>query len=182
MPGRTPAEAVSNYVDPLQKAVSCLEGVAKILLTQRVHHIGDYGAWILNGPDGMPLRGFGTFHAQQRFELVETSEAHREYAPRERFRVTTHEYIYRVKLDSGPQIRWHWHPEGSSPERRPHIHPSFNLKAHLPCSRIALEDVIESCIELGARPACSDWKQRLAETGGVHKLYRTWVNQPGEPR
>jgi hypothetical protein len=63
MPGRTPAEAIRNYIDPLQRAVSCLEGVAKILLTQRVHRIGDIGAWILNGPDGMPLRGFGTLYA-----------------------------------------------------------------------------------------------------------------------
>ena len=55
MPGRTPAEAIRNYVDPLQKAVSCLDGVAKILLTQRVTRIGDHGAWILNGPDGMAL-------------------------------------------------------------------------------------------------------------------------------
>lgn len=180
MPGRTPAEAVKNYVGPLQKAVSCLEGVAKILLTQRVQRVGDHGAWILNGPDGMSLRGFGTFYAQQRFELVETSEEHREYAPAERYRVTTREYIYRVELDTGQQIRWHWHPEGRSSERRPHVHPSFNLKAHLPGPRIALEDVIEGCIELGALPACDDWKQRLAETGGVHKLYRTWINEPGD--
>jgi hypothetical protein len=182
MPGRTPAEAVSNYIDPLQVAVSCLDGVAKILLTERVHRVGDSGAWILNGPDGMPLRGFGTFYAQQRFELVETSEEHREYEPREKFRVTTREYIYRVELRTGQEIRWHWHPEGSSPHRRPHVHPSFNLRAHLPGPRIALEDVIEGCIELGARPACDDWKQRLAETGGVHKLYRTWINDPEERR
>jgi hypothetical protein len=134
-----------------------LEGVAKILLTQRVQRINDHGAWILNGLDGMSLRGFGTFYAQQCFELVETSAEHREYAPAERYRVTTREYIYRVELDTGQQIRWHWHPEGRSSERRPHVHPSFNLKAHLPGPRIALEDVIEGCIELGARPACDDW-------------------------
>jgi hypothetical protein len=180
MPGRTPAEAVKNYVDPIQKAVSCLEGVAKIRLRQRAQCIGDLGAWILNGPDGMPLPRFGTFYAQQRCALVETSQEHREYEPGERYRVSTREYIYRVELHTGQQICWHWHPEGNSSERRPHIHLSFNLKAHLPGPRIALEDVIEGCIELGARPACDDWKHRLAETGGVHKLYRTWVNEPDE--
>jgi hypothetical protein len=139
------------------------------------------GAWILNGPDGMPLRNFGVLFAQQRFELVHTSEDHFQYS-NERFRVTTHEYIYRLELRTGEQIRWHWHPRGNSPERRPHIHPSFNLKAHLPGPRIALEDVIEGCIELGAPASCSDWKDRLAETGGVHKLYRSWVDDPEEMR
>ncbi|KMV21596.1 hypothetical protein BMW24_022930 [Mycobacterium heckeshornense] len=130
----------------------------------------------------MRLPRFGTFYAQQRFELIETSEEHREYAPSERYRVTTREYIYRVELEAGPEIRWHWHPDGNSPEHRPHIHLWFNLRAHLPGPRIVLEDVIEGCIELGARAACGDWKQRLAETGGLHKLYRTWVNEPTERR
>lgn len=182
MPGRTPAEAVRNYVDPLQQAVSCLEGVAKILVTDRVQRVGDYGAWILNGPDGMNLRDFGTFYAQQRFELVETSEEHQRFEPRERFRVSTREYIYRVALQTGQEIHWHWHPKGNSPERRPHVHPSLNLKAHIPGPRAALEDVIEGCIALGARPSCADWRERLAETGGVHKLYRTWVDDPDRGR
>lgn len=182
MPGRTPADAVRNYIEPLQTAVSCLDGVAKILVTARVHRVGDLGAWILNGPDGMALHGFGTFYAQQQFELVETSEEHRQYKAGEHYRVSTREYIYRLALDTGEQIRWHWHPKGNSPERRPHIHPSFNLKAHLPGSRVALEDVIEGCIQLGARASCDDWRQKLGETGGVHKLYRTWVDDPNEGR
>ncbi|MDV2477835.1 hypothetical protein F8M49_25000 [Rhodococcus zopfii] len=127
----------------------------------------------------MALRGFGTFWAQQRFELVHTSDAH--YAEtNERFRVSTREYLYKVVLDKGPEIRWHWHPQGNSPERRPHIHPSFNLKAHMPSGREALEDVIESCIELGATPSCQDYRVRLAETGGIHKLYRSWSDDPSE--
>ncbi|MGW5299100.1 hypothetical protein ACWEQV_12660 [Rhodococcus aetherivorans] len=154
--------------------------MAKILTPGRVVNVGDHGSWILNGPEGMSLRGFGTFWAQQRYELVYTSETHYEET-NERFRVSTREYLYKVVLDKGGyEIRWHWHPQGNSPEKRPHIHPSFNLKAHMPSGRIALEDVIESCIELGATPSCQDYRERLAETGGIHKLYRTWSNEPGE--
>ncbi|BBZ27071.1 hypothetical protein MMAD_13660 [Mycolicibacterium madagascariense] len=182
MPGRTASEALRNYIDPLQAALSCLDGVAKVRLTERVHQVGDTGAWILNGPDGMSLRDFGTLHAQQRFELVATSEEHRAYRPPEKFRISTREYIYKLEMQTGQQIRWHWHPMGNSPERRPHIHPSFNIKAHLPGSRVVLEDIIEGCIELGAKPSCDDWKARLMETGGVHKLYRTWVDDPDERR
>ena len=47
---------------------------------------------------------------------------------------------------------------------------------------MALEDIVEGCIELGALPSCPDWKERLLETGGVHKLYRTWVDDPDEQR
>lgn len=140
MPGRTPAEAVRAYTDPLQSAVSCLAGVAKIAMSKRVRAIGDQGAWILNSAAGMRLDGFGTFFAQQRFELVPTTEdVHPDYRQLP-YRVSTRDYNYRLKLDDGGhEIRWHWHPVGHSDEPRPHIHPSFNLKAHIPGPRYALE-------------------------------------------
>ena len=38
------------------------------------------------------------------------------------------------------------------------MHPSFNPKAHMPEPRIAIEDVIEGCIQIGAPTSCGDWK------------------------
>ncbi|KHJ73397.1 hypothetical protein QR64_07270 [Rhodococcus sp. Chr-9] len=125
----------------------------------------------------MTLRGFGRFWASQRYELVETSDEHFDVTG-ERYRVSTREYLYKVVLDAGHEIRWHWHPKGNSPERRPHIHPSFDLAAHIPSGRAVLEEVIEGCIEMGATPACDDYKDRLLATGGIHKLYRTWADNP----
>jgi hypothetical protein len=161
--------------------VSCLAGVAKIAMSESVHAVGDEGAWILNGPTGMWLEGFGTLFALQRFELVRTTkDIHPDYG-RLRYRVSTRYYNYRVKLsDGGHEIRWHWHPVGHSDERRPHIHPSFNLSAHIPGPRYTLEEVIEACIELGAKPACNDWHERLTATGERHKKHRTWTSDPGE--
>ncbi|MGL5442464.1 MAG: hypothetical protein ACRDDJ_08345, partial [[Mycobacterium] stephanolepidis] len=171
---------IRNYIDPLQQAVSCL-GCAKIQLSQTPKKYGEFGAWVLNGGDGMALRGFGKFYATQRFELVPTTADLHDAPEKEPFRVSTREYIYRLEItDKSHVIEWHWHPVGNSDERRPHIHPAINRDAHLPGPRMVLEDVIEGCIALGATPACEDWKERLAATGGVHKLYRTWVHEPGD--
>jgi len=77
------------------------------------------------------------------------------------FRVSTTRVHLPLEMDEGPQIRWRWHPEGNSLERRPHIHPSFNLKAPL---------------LPGSHTACAGRNERLLEAGGVHKVYRTWVD------
>lgn len=181
MPGRTIADALRNYVDPIQRAVSCFRGQGKICVSGFVSKYGDVGAWTLNDPDqGMILPHFGTFYAQQRFELVKTTNKVVADPKREPYRVSTREYIYRLEITDGPVVAWHWHPVGRSSdnEPRPHIHPSFNTKAHLPGSRMAIEDVIEGCIALGAEPSCTDWQERLLETGSTHKLYRTWSDRP----
>lgn len=127
----------------------------------------------------MDLKGFGRLHAQQRFQLVYTDPKRFDISVG-KLRVSTREYAYRIVHREGWEMRWHWHPEGSSAEHRPHIHPSVNIKAHLPTPRYTLEEVVESCISLGARPSREDWQAQLAETGGIHKLYRTWSNDPSE--
>ncbi|WP_236728490.1 hypothetical protein [Mycolicibacterium obuense] len=176
MPGRTQAEAVRNYIEPIQRAVSCLQGVGKIQRTGVPRHYGQFGAWVLNTPvSGMVLPGFGRLFASQRYELVQTTENEHSDPEREPFRVSTREYIYRLERDDPSWVmEWHWHPKGDSPERNPHIHPTVDPKAHLPCPRFAIEDVIGGCIALGASPSCDDWEQRLRDTLDVHKMFRTW--------
>jgi hypothetical protein len=181
MPGRTAAEAIRNYIDPIQRAVSCFGGHGNICVSSRVFTYGDFGAWSLNDPaQGMTLPQFGTFYAQQRFELVKTTEKEHADPEREPYRVSTREYIYKLAMNTGVVVEWRWHPLGRSDERRPHMHPSFDRKAHMPGPRIAIEDVIEGCIQVGAPTSCEDWKDRLLETGSTHKLYRTWVDEPPE--
>lgn len=179
MPGHSPHEAEKNYLDPLQRAVSCLKGTAKIIHTKKTYHLHDQGSWMLNGPTGMELPKFGTFYAQQRYELVECDPERFDYSLG-RFRVSTRMYTYKLVANEGWEIRWHWHPGGNSPEERPHIHPSMNLKAHLPTARQTLEEVVEGVIVLGAQARFDDWKDRLAVSDAIHKLHRTWVNDPAE--
>ncbi len=178
MPGRTPKEAVDAYIEPLRTAASCLKGFGKIMLAKPVKNVGDQSTWMLCGEDGMELPKFGSLYATQAFELVET-DPQRFDISKGRFRVSTRMYLYKVRTPSY-EVRWHWHPGGNSHEQRPHVHPSFNLEAHLPTARCVFEEIIEGCIRLGAEPACGDWEEKLLETGGIHKLYRTWVNHPAE--
>lgn len=128
----------------------------------------------------MTLPGFGSLAAQQVYELVLTKDDVYEDTGH-RYRVSTRDYNYRLKLDAGHEIRWHWHPQGNSPEHRPHIHPSFDLNAHMPCGRTMIEEIVETCIELGARPGRDDWKAQLMESGSLHELYRSWSHSPDEP-
>lgn len=115
------------------------------------------------------------FEASQRFRLIEIPENdHRREAGK--FRVTTLEYAYNLIRPSHGTLSWHWHPNGNSTEARPHMHLPGDSRGHYPTARFAIEDVIEWVITAGARPACLDWDQRLMETGGVHKLYRSWVD------
>jgi hypothetical protein len=159
MPGRSPHAAIDAYIGPLQRAVSCLPGSGKIqILTTKIKKIGDQGAWVLNGgdDDGLHIPGLGSLSARQQFQLVAT-EPKPVAAVAGKFRITTLSYRYKLTIDS-EEIRWDWHPGGNSPEQRPHMHLSINPEAHLPCARTVFEDVVESCIALGATPTCPDWQ------------------------
>jgi hypothetical protein len=134
MPGRTPQDAIRAYIDPLQRAASCLPGSGKIVLSASgVRRLNDEGWWLLNCDEGLHIPQLGFLRAKQRFRLVATD------APRigaGKYRVTNVNYLYGLRLDKGDhEILWHWHPDVNSPEPRPHMHLSFAGTAHLPCAR-----------------------------------------------
>jgi hypothetical protein len=53
MPGRTPAEAVDAFLDPLRDALRVLDGVAKLMISPRGGFRKDVRySWVLNGADG----------------------------------------------------------------------------------------------------------------------------------
>jgi hypothetical protein len=57
---------------------------------------------------------------------------------------------------------------------RPHFHlPPYGEHQHLRSSRHTLETAVQWCIEMGGA-AVDGWEQVLAETEGVHKLWRSW--------
>lgn len=178
MPGRTPPEAIDAYLEPIQRAVSCLPGSGKIVTAKRPRSVNQEGAWLLNNTDGLYIRGLGTLHAQQHFRLIETDRSR--FGPDiGKFRVTTLSYLYGLELDSGNVIDWHWHPTGNGDEQRPHMHVSFAPRAHLPCSRHTFEEVVEACIEIaGGNAACSDWRERLDMSRDLHNAHRSWSSLP----
>lgn len=88
-------------------------------------------------------------------------------------------YSYRVLEPDGREIvAYHWHPEGTSPIRHPHLHltsrlPTIDLgprfapvalaEAHLPTGPVRLADVVRLLIdELGVAPRRTDWGAVLA--------------------
>lgn len=174
MPGDSPYEATGAFLEPLQRALGCL-GTCKISTTaQGRHKIHQTHAWTINGGTGLQIRP-GVFYATMDYEIVlsESPDAGK-------WRVSTRGYAYRL-ADNERRTLWamHWHPVGRSPATFPHVHiPALNERGHFPTERMTFEHAVRWCIESGAEPKRDDWEQVLAESEGIHKLYRSWADTP----
>lgn len=170
MPGRTPAEAFRAFMEPIEAAVACL-GNAKVttspggMTNTHVDH-----SWTLNGPGkAMVFKGGYCFRASMKYRFIEHEGG---------YRVTTLEYIY--SLSCGEDELWdlHWHPVGSSPETRPHLHAAIlgagGKRAHRPTGRMTFEDAVEWVIASGVTPVREDWAEILSGSKAVHVQHRSW--------
>ena len=182
MPGRNPQEAFDAFIAPLKDAVSVLDGHAQFVAPRKGgFRLGQEYSWLLNSPQGMPLRGVGTLHAQMWFKFVKADTSKHEGA----IRVTTLGYLYRLEgLDSKDIWRAHWHPQGNSPVSVPHVHIAPHLKSHFITPRITFENVVQWCAELGAPLRCTleEAVTRLELAQAQHVLFRSWNTRPDEPR
>lgn len=183
MPGQNPREAVEEFLNPLRAASSVLDGHAQLL----VRRTGDYRtgvvyAWTLCGPRGMELRGLGHLHAEMRFEIVESDPARHGGM----LHVATRGYRYRLEVTRKGRTKdlWmiHWHPNGDSPYKEPHIHIPDHLSRHLPTGWITFEKVIGWCVDFGAPLAArkGDVFSQLALTEAPNLFYRRWDDSPRE--
>lgn len=132
-------------------------------------------AWLLNDGSGMPVRArqggpLGVFKAAMHYEIVLSDQRHEG-----KWRVSTRAYAYElVGADANPSWAMHWHPVGRSGITFPHLHlPPYGDHQHLRSARHTFESAVQWCIEMGA-VAADGWPQVLAETEGVHKLWRSW--------
>lgn len=88
------------------------------------------------------------------------------------------QYSYRVVEDNGRELlAFHWHPDGVSPIKHPHLHLSSRIapialgsgaasvalgELHIPTGFVALGDVVHLLIEeLGVEPRRADWRAVL---------------------
>jgi hypothetical protein len=104
-----------------------------------------------------------SFRASMQFETLDLGRSQK----RERFRVTTREYIYAVSLEDKEIIAAHWHPVSSSPYKEPHWHIGASAlseigihltRAHIPSPRVSFEQMIRFMIEqMGVAPRREDW-------------------------
>lgn len=183
MPGDSPQEAVTAFLEPLRAALSVLDGAGVIAVTRRGSWAkGRTYSWVLNAGRGMKLGDVGTLHASMQFQVIDTDPATNDLG--KCLRVTTLGYNYRLeRSDGGDLWRMHWHPDGVSDVREPHLHVPVDLRVHLPCDRMTFETAIRWCTEYGAPLLCAphEAEEQLLLSETPHKLHRTWASPFDRP-
>lgn len=183
MPGRTAEDAVRAFLGPFRDGLCVLDGYAKITIAGKKgpYRKGQTYEWSLNAHAGMQLAQTGTFYASMRFELVDSNPDEHDAEHQGNFRCSTRAYNYKLATPRGADLwRMHWHPEGVSPAKEPHIHLPPDLDRHLPTGRMALETAIVWLVEFDAplRIDHDEAKNKIAELEAAHRLYRTWSDAP----
>lgn len=178
MPGRSPEEARKAFLQPLQRALSCITDAK--LLVSRGKQPGDVEALALSED---PLRlssariGSVQFVLGHQFTVIEDR-------PRS-WRVSTTAYRYHVLDDSGRElIGWHWHPGSGGDPRlsgHPHLHVPAGVidrRVHVPTGRVSIESVLRLLLidlEVLPRPAhAADFEKVLDETEEPFIKHRRW--------
>jgi len=182
MPGATPPAAVQAFIEPLKDAISCV-GIAHITLSQGARKaVGKTHSWTLNdGSSPVRLSGGLSFHAGMRFEIQDRGQSE----GRERYRVSTREYIYSVTKRSRKIWEAHWHPLAlNSPIDIPHYHIGgtvltedgvYLARAHIPSPRVSIEQFVRFMIEqIGVAPHRDDWSEQLERTESLFREHSSW--------
>jgi hypothetical protein len=175
--GRTPHEALGAFLDPLQRALSCLTRANLVYRPPWLGHVQALGA--SEEPIRLATLGGGPapwLYLEQQYELVEASGEHGPW------KVSTRAYRYRIDSAAGEElVLWHWHP--TDPEGRSHRQPRPHLHAqvgelrgrHLLTGRVGLESVIRVLVEdFNVRPRRGDWRSVLDATEAQFEQWRTW--------
>lgn len=191
MAGKTPHEAVDNFVAPIKRSLHTL------IPSQRCHHSHDGGVFLgsertLTFHGGQPMWTATGGQEPRRYGLVATmsyriiEDRRPGYGP---YRVTMLEYIYDIVVPrpndpaGETMLAWHWHPNNER-IKEPHLHikPGAAEKlhpalcdAHVPTGRVALEDVVEFMhAELRVVGQRHDWEPILNKARDDHLLHRSW--------
>ncbi len=185
MAGRTPAEAVHNFVDPLQKAFSC---VTDAVLTVRggcdvgrLHAVSigtEPGHAKLRGPRPLIL------------EIVHHYRVVEDDTIRGPYKVSTSGYVYELKIPEGPRVvayRWHPSEPGGPPFPHMHVGPGTGAekafdRSHFPTGRISLEQVLRLAItDFDVETRRVDWADVLDASQADYEEWRIWSTQPPPP-
>jgi hypothetical protein len=92
--------------------------------------------------------------------------------------VRTGGYWYSVSSDEsgGELVAWHWHVEGPSWCKWPHLHARSSLGDHLPTGRVAFEQVVRWLIhDAGVFPRHQDWEELLDRNEQDWRSRRSWA-------
>lgn len=177
MAGRTEPEAVQNFRDALQKAVSCITG--SIVSVRGGYYVSVEPHSLTLGQEN-PVRLGG--EGQLSVSIIVHYRIIQNVDHVEPWRVITTGYSYTfTDAASHEVIAYHWHPAGRSFVEYPHLHMQAGAQvgrrdianAHLPTGWVTLNDVIRLAIaELGVTPRRDDWRDVLAETRAIDRHLR----------
>ncbi len=170
MYGRTPSQAITRYVQTLQRAIDCI--------TNEIVRAGGFQAG--DAPHALVLARGGVVRLAGGAPLVGlrmrqhyTASERRTAGSRDRWQVVVTEYSYTI-LDVETDrelLAFHWHPHVPV-SAFPHLHLESGLDVradfvgmHVPSGRVSLEDIVRFLIrEFGVQPRRTDWAQVLDET------------------
>jgi hypothetical protein len=173
--GRTPHEAVNEFVRPLQRAVSF---VTRDILVASGYRPADE-PHVLTFPGGDPVRLSGD--RRLGFLLIHRYTIQRAEQRRGPWKVHSSEYSYEL-LDEDERriLAYLWHPYGRSPVTWPHLHIpktlTFDLsRAHPPTGRVSVESVLRFAIQdLGVRALRGNWRAAMEKGEQAFLARRTW--------
>lgn len=179
MSGRTQAEAVHNFLEPVREALSCLV-VPAIQVGGGYHASAEPHVMVLSG--GEPVRLDGDLRlaltVQHHYRVV---EAEGDAGP---WKVRSAAYIYAVDDREGNELlSYHWHPLTTPDVPFAHLHfrrPAEPyqqlLHAHFPTGRVSMERLIRFLIhELQVEPRRDDWPKVIERTNAQFEEWRTWA-------
>jgi hypothetical protein len=181
--GKSPPEAVQNFLDPLRLALSC---VTRDVLQVSGYHVADVPHAVTLGR-GLPVRLGGdsrlSLTVTHNYRIIEDP------GPRGPYKCSTTSYVYALDDDQSKEvISYQWHPSGRSHVTWPHLHLGAGAHverhdlsaAHLPTGRISIEEMLRLAIdELGVEPLRADWRDVMDTSQVAHEKWRTWPQPSG---
>jgi hypothetical protein len=180
VPGRTPAEAVEVFLEPIRESLSCLCRAKLTLSAGGRGAVGQTHLLTLNGGRPVVLGGGLTLDARIHYEIIRMPDARSQP-----FRITTRAYLHTIANDAGAElISAHWHPTGNSARRDPDWHVGsaalaedgvFTPRAHIPSPRVSFEAVVRLAIDqFDVKPTREDWSEVIERCEQSFVSHRTW--------
>lgn len=180
MAGKTPPEAVQNFLEPLQLALSCVSPEVFTVRGGYYPSATPHALTLGNSPALLGRDRRFALKVVQHYRIIEHEGA------RGPWKVRTVAYYYTVEKAGGPgqeMFGYHWHPNERTAITFPHFHlyqaagamRDDVRKAHFPTGRIAFEDMLRLVItQFGVIPLRDNWETILDQTQRAFEDWQTW--------